>query len=62
MNKRIIIVGPAAAGKDHLKKKFKERGFELDVSYTTREPREGEVDGRFGINRKRRERGDSRCG
>ena len=45
MNKRIIIVGPAAAGKDHLKKKFKERGFELDVSYTTREPREGEVDG-----------------
>jgi guanylate kinase len=45
MNKRIIICGPAAAGKDFLKKKFKERGFKLDVSYTTRPPREGEKDG-----------------
>ena len=45
MNKRIIIVGPAAAGKDYLKKKFKERGFKLDVSYTTRPMREGEIDG-----------------
>lgn len=45
MNKRIIIVGPAAAGKDHLKKKFGERGFKLDVSYTSRPPREGEIDG-----------------
>ncbi len=45
MSKRIILVGPAAAGKDYLKKKFAERGFELDVSYTTRPPRKGEVDG-----------------
>ena len=42
---RIIIIGPAASGKDFLKKKFKERGFELDVSYTSRPPREGEIDG-----------------
>jgi len=45
MHKRIILVGPAAAGKDFLKKKFEKRGFELDVSYTTRSPREGEVSG-----------------
>jgi len=45
MNKRIIICGPVAAGKDHLKKKFGKRGFKLDVSYTTRSPREGEVNG-----------------
>lgn len=43
MSKRIILVGPAAAGKDFLKKKFKDRGFKLDVSYTTRPIREGEV-------------------
>ena len=46
MSKRIIIVGPAASGKDFLKKKFGERGFKLDVSYTDREPREGEVEGK----------------
>lgn len=45
MNKRIIICGPGAGGKDFLKKKFARRGFSLDVSYTTRPPREGEVDG-----------------
>ena len=45
MKKRIIIVGPAASGKDFLRQKFKERGFTLDVSYTTRPPREGEIDG-----------------
>ena len=45
MNKRIIIVGPAASGKDFLKKKFGKRGFKLDVSYTTRPIRDGEVAG-----------------
>jgi len=45
MSKRIIIVGPAAAGKDHLKKRLGEKGYLLDVSYTSRPPREGEVDG-----------------
>ena len=45
MNKRIILVGPAASGKDYLKKKFGEQGFALDVSYTTRPIRDGEVAG-----------------
>lgn len=45
MNKKIILVGPAAAGKDYLKNKFKDRGFKCDVSYTTRSPREGEING-----------------
>jgi len=42
---RLIICGKAAAGKDLLKQRFKERGFYLDVSYTTRPIRKGEVDG-----------------
>lgn len=45
MNKRIILVGPAASGKDYLKKLMGTRGFELDVSYTTRPIREGEQEG-----------------
>ena len=42
---RIIIVGKAASGKDHLAKKLVERGFNKDVSLTTRPEREGELDG-----------------
>ena len=45
MNRRIILVGPAASGKDYLKRKFGEQGFKLDVSYTTRPIREGEKEG-----------------
>jgi len=45
MNKRIILVGPAAAGKDYLKRIFIKRGFTPDVSYTTRPKRVGEIDG-----------------
>ena len=45
-HKRIILVGKAASGKDHLRKKFELRGFKYAVSYTTRPPREGEVDGK----------------
>jgi guanylate kinase len=45
-HKRIILVGKAASGKDHLRKKFESRGFKYAVSYTTRPPREGEVDGK----------------
>jgi guanylate kinase len=44
-NRRIIIVGPAAAGKTYIKNKFISRGFDVDVSYTTRPMREGEADG-----------------
>jgi guanylate kinase len=49
MNKtksRIILVGKAAAGKDHLRKILEGRGFNYGVSYTTRPPRPGEIDGR----------------
>jgi guanylate kinase len=45
-HKRIILVGKAASGKDHLRKRFESRGFKYAVSYTTRPPREGEVDGK----------------
>ena len=45
MNKRIILVGPAAAGKDFIKRKFGDKKFKLDASYTDRSPREGEIDG-----------------
>lgn len=45
MNKRIIIVGPSASGKNYLRKKFMERGYTHDVSYTTRPIRKGEIDG-----------------
>lgn len=45
MNKRVILVGPACAGKDWLKSKLELRGFKLDVLYTTRPIREGETDG-----------------
>jgi guanylate kinase len=43
---RIILVGKAAAGKDHLRKILEGRGFNYGVSYTTRPPRPGEIDGK----------------
>jgi guanylate kinase len=42
---RLILVGKAASGKDHLKNILVSRGFEREVSYTTRPPRPNEVDG-----------------
>jgi guanylate kinase len=45
MNKRIIIVGCAGSGKDFLRKKLESRNFKYAISYTTRPPREGEVNG-----------------
>ena len=44
MNK-IILVGKAAAGKDHMRKILQGRGFKYGVSYTTRPQRKGEIDG-----------------
>ena len=44
MNK-IILVGKGASGKDHLRKILEGRGFTYGISYTTRPPREGEIDG-----------------
>jgi len=46
MQSKIAIVGPGAAGKDHLRQKFQNRGFVFGVSSTTRSPREGEVHGK----------------
>lgn len=43
---RIILVGKAASGKDHLRKKFEGRGFKYAVSYTTRPPRPHEQNGK----------------
>lgn len=43
---RIVLVGKAASGKDHLRKTFEKRGFRYGVSYTTRPSRPGEVDGK----------------
>ena len=45
-HKRIILVGKAASGKDHLRKRFESRGFNYAVTYTTRPPRDGEVNGK----------------
>ena len=45
-HKRIILVGKAASGKDHLRKRFQSRGFTYAVTHTTRPMREGEVIGK----------------
>lgn len=45
MNKRIILVGKGGSGKDFFKNYLKKKGYEVDVSYTTRKPRKGEVKG-----------------
>lgn len=45
MNK-IILVGKAASGKDHMRKILESRGFTYSVSYTTRSPRNGEINGK----------------
>jgi guanylate kinase len=42
---KIILVGPGASGKDHLKRRFLDKGFKQSISYTTRPPRENEKDG-----------------
>lgn len=43
---RTILVGKGGAGKDFLRQKMEARGFVYQVSYTTRPPRPGEVNGR----------------
>ncbi len=45
-HRRIVLVGKAASGKDHLRKKIESRGFKYAVSYTTRPQREGEIHGK----------------
>lgn len=45
MKGKIIIAGKACSGKDYLRKKLQAKGFVYGISYTTRKPREDEVDG-----------------
>ena len=42
---KLILVGKAATGKDHLKSRLIKKGFKAGVSHTTRLPRKNEVDG-----------------
>lgn len=42
---KLILVGKAASGKDHLKKRIEEKGFKSGISYTTRQPRPTEKEG-----------------
>jgi guanylate kinase len=44
--KRIILVGKAASGKDYARKILEEKSYVYGVSYTTRPPRVGEVEGK----------------
>lgn len=44
-NKRIILVGKAASGKDYARQQMENYGFRYCVSHTTRPPREGETNG-----------------
>lgn len=45
MIKRVIITSPGCGGKDFLKSALEKKGFKCSVSYTTRPPRTGEIDG-----------------
>lgn len=40
--KRIVLVGKGGSGKDYMRKIFEKRGFNYEISYTTRPPRDGE--------------------
>lgn len=42
---KLVLVGKAASGKDHLKTRLRRKGFTTGVSHTTRPPRKGEVEG-----------------
>jgi len=54
-HKRTVLVGKAASGKDHFRKVLENKGFKYAVSYTTRPPRTGEVEGKdYFFSRKRR--------
>lgn len=46
LTKRIILAGKAGSGKDFLRDVFTERGFEPDISVTTRPMRDGEEAGK----------------
>ncbi len=43
---RIVLCGKAASGKDYMRRIYEAKGFVYAVSYTSRPPRPGEVEGR----------------
>lgn len=43
MQGKVIIVGPAASGKDTLRKRFEKKGYIYGMPYTTRPKRDGET-------------------
>jgi guanylate kinase len=45
MGNKIILVGAGCSGKDHLRHKLQNKGYNYSISYTTRPPRENETDG-----------------
>lgn len=45
MDRRIILVGKGGSGKDYFKEYLRNQGYPVDVSYTTRKPRQGEIEG-----------------
>ena len=45
MANKLILVGKAASGKDHLRKRLMDKGLNYGISHTTRPPRVGEVNG-----------------
>lgn len=46
MANKIVLVGKAASGKDYLRKRLIDKGLSYGISYTTRDPRPGEVEGK----------------
>ena len=44
-DKRIILVGPAGAGKTFISNKFRTAGYKEEISYTSRPIRLGEING-----------------
>jgi guanylate kinase len=44
-HKRIILSARGASGKDYLRKKLQDKGYTYGVSYTSRPPRENEIEG-----------------
>jgi len=44
-NKRLILCGPSASGKTFIREKLEKAGYISDVSYTSRNKRNGEEDG-----------------
>ena len=43
--KRVVLVGKAGSGKDYARKLLTDKGYSYGISYTSRPPRIGEVDG-----------------